>query len=256
MRKLVVLILLICTCTVSVSAAQAQYAVAGELYEAWCDDLPDYICGVWSTDGGLANLTFGIQNTEEGNAGKQQMLELIANDSSVTFVYQKFSRNYLLGLQEEIDGYFERDMGLVSTGLDDLNNCIVLGILEERKDDAYTQSMIAEIMEKYGEAVSVEYTTAPVAVSLEVEGTSYLWLSPQAQPMLFFPVAVMLLLFGVGLAVAIRRKKLLLQSGNGAAVSMAPLSSREVENMVKQSVHGVPSDLKQRVMKSIEEDKE
>ena len=256
MRKLFALIftvLLICACTVSASAAEAQYMNAGELYEAWCDDLPDYICGVWSTDGGICNLTFGIQNTEAGNAGKQQMLELIADDSTVNFVYQEFSRNYLIGLLEEINGYFERDMGLVSTGLDDLNNCIVLGILEEREDDADTQGMITEITEKYGKAVSVGYTAAPVALSLEVEGTSYLWLSPQAQPLLFLPVGVMLLLIGAGFVIAIRRKMLLAQTHHGTAVSAAPPSSQEVKDMVKRSDCGLPTDLKQKVMSAIDD---
>ena len=94
MRKgfaLMISVFLIFSCTVSVCAAEAQYSTAGDLYEAWCSNLPDYFCGVWSTDGGTTNLTFGIQNNASGNAGKQKILELIENDSSVTFVYQGFA---------------------------------------------------------------------------------------------------------------------------------------------------------------------
>ena len=65
---------------------------------------------------------------------------------------------YLLQIQKELDGYFEKDFGLISTGLNEKNNCIVLGIFEERKDEADTQKMIGEITQKYGNAVSVEYT--------------------------------------------------------------------------------------------------
>ena len=151
-------ILLICSCSVLASAEEVKYDTAGDLYEAWYENLPDYICGVWSTDGGTSNLTFGIQNTELGNAGKTEMLELVKNDSSITFVYQEYSRNYLLQIQKELDGYFEKDLGLISTGLNEKNNCIVLGIFEERKDDAGTQNMIEEITQKYGNAVSIEYT--------------------------------------------------------------------------------------------------
>ena len=64
MKKLFALILavvLICSCSIIVSAEEAKYNTAGELYEAWYENLPDYICGVWSTDGGTNNLTFGIQ---------------------------------------------------------------------------------------------------------------------------------------------------------------------------------------------------
>lgn len=151
-------ILLICSCSVIASAEEAKYNTAGDLYKAWYENLPDYICGVWSTDGGTSNLTFGIQNTELGNVGKKEILELVNNDSSITFVYQEYSRNYLLQIQKELDEYFEKDLGLISTELDEKNNCIVFGIFEERKEDADTQNMIEEITKKYGNAVSIEYT--------------------------------------------------------------------------------------------------
>ena len=61
-------ILLICSCSVIASAEEGKYDTAGDLYEAWYETLPDYICGVWSTDGGASNLTFGIQNTELGKS--------------------------------------------------------------------------------------------------------------------------------------------------------------------------------------------
>ena len=49
-----------CAVSVPVFAAD-EYASAEELYKAWYLDLPDYITGVWSTDGGSYNLTFGIR---------------------------------------------------------------------------------------------------------------------------------------------------------------------------------------------------
>ena len=56
-------IFLICLCSVAVSAEEAKYNTAGDLYEAWCDNLPDYICGVWSTDGGTNNYKGGGEQT-------------------------------------------------------------------------------------------------------------------------------------------------------------------------------------------------
>ena len=59
MKKIFTLILtivFICSCSIIASAAESKYNTAGELYEAWCENLPDYICGVWSTDGGANNL--------------------------------------------------------------------------------------------------------------------------------------------------------------------------------------------------------
>lgn len=193
-------ILLICSCSVIASAEEGKYDTAGDLYEAWYETLPDYICGVWSTDGGASNLTFGIQNTELGNAGKTEMLELVKDDSSITFVYQEYSRNYLLQIQKELDGYFEKDFGLISTGLNEKNNCIVLGIFEERKDEADTQKMIGEITQKYGNAVSVEYTDELSFLTTDNNRPQYTQLST-----LLIGVLGALALFGIGL-VFFRRK--------------------------------------------------
>ena len=260
MRKgfaLLISLFLIFSCTVSVCAAEAQYSTAGDLYEAWCSNLPDYICGVWSTDGGTTNLTFGIQNNASGNAGKQKILELIENDSSVTFVYQEFSRNYLLQMQKEIDGYFEKDLGLISTGLDDINNCIVLGIYIERKDNADTQNMIDEITAKYGKAVSVEYTDQLIFTVGENE-PNYAWLALTKQPPMFMSMIMMILLMiGVVFVIAIRRKMLILQTNHGTTVATTlPPSAKDVEDMVKQSNYSVPSDLRQKVMDMIDREGE
>lgn len=256
MRKLFLLIFslfLICTCTMSAWASEAKYSTAGALYEAWHNQLPDYICGVWSTDGGTTNLTFGIQNNEAGNAGKQEILELVSNDSSVTFVYQEFSRNYLLKIQKEIDGYFAKDLGLISTGLDDINNCIVLGIYIERKDNADTQNMIDEITAKYGKAVSVEYTDQLIFTVGE-DDPNYAWLALTKQPPMFMSMIMMILLMiGVVFVIAIRRKMLILQTNHGTTVSTTRLpSAKDVEDMVKHSNYPVPSDLKQKVMNMID----
>ena len=200
-------ILLICSCSVIASAEEGKYDTAGDLYEAWYETLPDYICGVWSTDGGASNLTFGIQNTELGNAGKTEMLELVKDDSSITFVYQENSRHYLLQIQKELDGYFEKDFGLISTGLNEKNNCIVLGIFEERKDEADTQKMIGEITQKYGNAVSVEYTAASVEYTDELSVLTTDNNRPQYTQLSTLLIGVLgaLALFGIGL-VFFRRK--------------------------------------------------
>ena len=256
MRNLFALVLsalLIGSCAMSVSASEAQYPTAGDLYEVWYNNLPDYICGVWSTDGGTANLTFGIQNNEAGNAGKLEILELIENDASVTCVYQQFGRNDLLQMQAEIDEYFQEDLGLLSTGLDEMNNCIVLGIHKERKDDALTQSMISEIIEKYGEAVCVEYTD-PIVYTITEEKNPPLWLTITKQPSVLMPMGVLIpLMIGVVFAIAIRRKMLLLQTSHGTAASSSPPSSKAVEDMVKKSDCHIPSHLKQKVMSAIDE---
>ena len=212
----------------------------------WCENLPDYICGVWSTDGGANNLTFGIQNNAAGNAGKQEMLDLVKNDSTLTFVYQEYSRNYLLQIQREIDEYMKDDLGLVETALDEQNNCIGVGILTERKDDADTQNMLEEITDKYGKAVSIHYTDAIFDLTIGEEQ------SLQSQHFLFYTMGIMAVLLVGMFFVFQKRNVLLLQTNNGATVSTATSpSTKEVENLVRKTQYDIPSELDQRIMNEI-----
>ena len=249
MKKLLIMlfsVLFVFSCAVVVSAEEAQYSNAGELYEAWAENLPDYICGVWSTDGGYSNLTFGIQDNEAGNAGKQKMLDLIENDSSITFVYQEYSRNYLLQIQREIDEYMKLDLGLVSTGLYDTRNCIELGILEDRKNDADTQKMIKEITDKYGNAVSVTYTDARFELTLGEEK------DPMAQYSLFLPVFLVAVAVLGMLFIVIQKRGVLLQTGNGTTmVSTTAPTGKEVEEMVMKSSYKTSSKLDKKIMNAI-----
>ena len=259
MRKgfaLMISILLICACAMTVSAAEVKYNNAGDLYEAWCSNLPDYICGVWSTDGGTTNLTFGIQNNASGNAGKQKMLELIENDLSVTFVYQVFGRNELLRIQEELDGYFTQNLGVIYTGLDEMNNCVALGINQERKHNADTQHMIEQITEKYGEAIRVEYTDEISYTGGELDNLC-IWIRKSEQPSLLMPIVMMLfLMIGITFAMILRRKMLILQTNHGTCVStnVSP-SSKDVVDMVQESNYDIPCDLRQKVMDAIDRNK-
>lgn len=249
MKKVFAFILatvLICSCSIIAAAEEAKYNTAGELYEAWCENLPDYICGVWSTDGGTNNLTFGIQDNAFGNAGKEEMLELVKNDSTLTFVYQEYSRNYLLQIQREIDEYMQKGLGLILTALDEQNNCIELGILEERKDNADTQNMLKEITDKYGKAVSVEYTDA---IHLLTADENNPW---QSQQFWLFAICIFGVLIVCMFFVFQKRNVLLLQTNNGATVSTTSSpSTKEVEDMVRKTKYDIPSDLDQKIMSEI-----
>ena len=263
MKKLFVLliisVLLLGSFSNFVSAETAKYATAGDLYQAWEGICPDYVCGVWSTDGGINNLTFGVQNNEEGNAGKQEILELIENDSSVTFVYQEFSRNYLLQIQKEIDNeYMGKENGLVWTGLYDMDNCIKFGVKEEKKDDPKTQKMVEEILNKYGNAVGVEYTDGIflfVEDNLPVYNNLHIYDSKEkdTQPFLILGIGLaVILMIGVFFVVVKRKNMMVLQTNIGTTASV---SHKKVEDMIKESDCSFPSDLDKRIMSFLDEEK-
>lgn len=265
MKKLITAIIaVLIACTFSITAfADGEYATAGDLYQDWAatyppdytPSYPDYVCGVWSTDGGMTNLTIAVQDNEAGEAGKQEILDLIADDSTVTFVYQKYSKNYLLSIQKEIDLYFENDLGMVFTGVNEYDNRVDIGILEERKNDPDTKKMIDELTEKYGDAVFIECTYA--VASIEDTVADFSTISDANDEVNNKHIIVVLCAVGsVFIAVASvvvvrKRSALTLQTNTGENIATSTLSTKEVENMVKSSNTEVPAELDAKIMTEI-----
>lgn len=261
MKKLIAVILtlmLICLCSLTVFANEAKYNNALELYQYWelNDAYPDYVCGVWYADGDVANLVIAVKNTDEGNAGKQEILDLIEGDLSFTFEYREYSFNKLRAVQNELDSYFEKNVGLVSTGIDVTGNNVVVGISEESKDAPATVEMVKEIRSLYGDMIEIEYngvTATDAAYIGQKADTDSIGssISPLADCAPFIAVGIILL---AAASVFIFRKKraMMLQASTGeTVVSSASLTVKEVENTVKKSTVEPPNDLDEKIFSAI-----
>ncbi len=262
MKNLIAVILtlmLICTCSVTVFADEAKFNTAGELYQYWHGNnaFPDYVCGVWVENGDMTKLVIAVQNTDEGNAGKQEILDLIEDDSTVTFEYREHSYNRLREVQDELFPYFEKNLGLVSTGIYETDSKVVVGILEEKKDDPATVEMIKEIKSLYGDMIEIEYTGPAVAdvdiepaivnidefVNNNITSADYL-------P--FIAVGIVFLAF-VSIFIFKKKRAMMLRASTGdTIVSSAPLTAKEVENIVKKSTVDVPTDLDEKIFSAID----
>ncbi len=152
-------VLLICFCGFRVFAEEAKYATAGEYHSSWQGNRPDFITCVISADGGSTNLIFGLQDNEAGRAAEKEILALIEDDSTVSFIYQVYSYNHLYEIFQEMDKYFQMDMGLITLGVNGSENCVDMEILEEEQNDPHTLKLIQEIKELYADAVSVSWIT-------------------------------------------------------------------------------------------------
>ncbi len=230
---------------------EETYPTAGDLWIVWSKYAPDYICGIWSTDGSYENITFGIQNTEEGNAGKQEILDLVEDDSTVSFVYQKYSRNYLMQIQDSLLPYFEKNIGLVSAGLNEYENRIDLEIYEKKANDAATKEMVAELTNNLGDTISIGYTDQLLTLTT---GPSEIDEIPDNSP-LFFAILGMAALLILSLVFILYRRKTIpvLQTNSGQSVTaVSSLSHAQVEKLVQQSDMALPPDLDTRVMDAIE----
>lgn len=261
MKKICVIlsvVLLMCSVSVPVFAAD-EYANADALYQAWYGNLPEYITGVWSTDGSQYNLTFGIRADADVKAVKKEILSLVKDDKSVSFAVQKYSYNELKAINDELLAYFpspenDADYGLVSMGVYEMENMVQIGILEARKNDPVTVAFVKEITEKYGDAVRITYSENYVQTTVEIDPA----LPDPSSPEVWFIIAAAVLLCFMGVLVYMKKKQstVVLQTAGGAAVTASePLSVKDVERMVRDSGETVPDTLTQKIMQKIDNTK-
>lgn len=258
--SLIICLFMLCICSVMVSAEEGGiYENAGQLYEAWVsqEEVPDYISGVWSTDGGTKNLTFGVVKGEAGEQGKQEILALVHDDSTVTIVYQTYSRNYLYRIQREIeDAYFEAGLGLVTAGVMEMENKLRFEVHTDFADNVDTQAMIQHVIEQYGDAVYFSYVdTYPQFVG----GTQPAPTSPvlvltnpknQAFPFALALCVIVLICF---LFAEMHRRRMMAVAADGTHVFMdeKSITKKEVEAAIRETDIKPSETLDDRVMRSV-----
>ena len=144
-------------------SSDIEVKTINDLFQYWeINGYPDYVCGVWSTDGSEQNLTVGILKTDEGENGKSEILEKIENDEAVTFEYQKYSKNYLFEVQNYLFGYYKTVQDGVeevvpSSYIDETKNVYVVEILEGAENDERVTALLSNLKTQFGKAVKEEY---------------------------------------------------------------------------------------------------
>ena len=242
MKKIFVMILsLLLIAQLAVFAgADAQYSTAWDLYQAWMSAQPDwtvsaypeYVCGVWSTDGGTNNLTIAVTKDEAGEAGKSEILELLENDESVTFTYQTYSYAELLTARLKIEKQLGRNNGMHSIGIYEMENQIFVGIDETNPN---AEAFMKDLLKKYGDMVCIELSTGPVntledTTYVDVGGTveqgpGHLWI---------LLLAGMMAICGSGFFL-LRQRKLAVQTADGPVQTTSSLSRRQTAQLARQS---------------------
>ncbi len=236
---------------------QATYPTLFDLYQVWCNEsYPDYVTGVWSNDGSSYNLTVGVTGDAAGEAGKQEILNLIEDDASVTFAPQTYTHDYLMQIQEELLPYFKQDLGLVASGLYDKENYVGVEILSAKANDEATLAFMEYLQQKYGDAILISYTEGYATVTDEI-GLGSPLASTTDENSSFSPllmaglVLIPFLVFGVYFALRKRFIPVLQTNAGGTIARTEALSVKEVEGMVKNSSLTVSKEMDERVMESI-----
>lgn len=242
-----------------ITTNQATYPTLFDLFQHWCNDgYPDYVTGIWSTDGSSYNLTVGVTNDAAGEAGKQEILDLVENDDSITFTTQPYSHNYLMQIQEELFPYFEQEeLGLVGSGVYDMENCVHVEVLTEKENDEVSLNFIAELEEKYGDAVSISYTEGYVLrteeISLTTPPAPSIGGKSSFSPLLIAGmILIPLLVFGIYFVLRKRFVPVMQTNTGGTVTHSDTLSVKEVEELVKDSSLTISKEVDEKVMERIE----
>lgn len=223
-------IMIFSLCFATALAAADQYADAEELFQHWeTAGYPAYVCGVWTEDNGKT-LIVSVLDSEEGEAGKREILELIADDSSVSFEYGKYSKNDLLRAQNEINTAFP-GKGVMSTALSEKENLIIVGVDMENASDELSD-LTDSLSDRYGDRIMI------------VQGEE-VFLTSGGEPSYRFAYFAALFTFAALITVMIlaknRRRVMAVQTNTGdIAAASDKLTKKQVEKLIK-AAGSVPS---------------
>lgn len=246
------LMFLLLSASLPVSGTESGFfQTAGELWTYWSENqcVPDYITGIWSTDGGPTNLTFGIVAGEEGENAKQLLLSRIEDDSTVTFVTQTYPRNYLWAIMEDVNTYFDRGLGFMSAGPDEYDNIVYVEVHTDYENNPKSLAAVAELKEKYGGAISISFTDNTYVAVMDDAIPPSLMLPPLTpkEPASPLPVLLGICVVLMWLLVLLHRKQRLLAVSGGTA----EITCGNMEALIKKSVPSVPETLDARIFDSI-----
>lgn len=166
--------------------AGETYATMGDLYQAWGGyaGYPDYVCGVWSTDGGMINMTVAVTDDKAGEQGKEEILSLLANPETVTFTTHKYSYRELLIVNDEIVAQMVvGGSPIVACGIYEMENKVHVSVLETAEN---AETIARELSAKYGDKLMVELGSELIldATAQESAGSQKGWVLVAAAALL------------------------------------------------------------------------
>ena len=218
-----------------------KYRTMGALYQAWggYEGYPDYVCGVWSTDGGLNNMTVAVTKDEAGEKGKGEILSLLENADSVTFIYQSYSYQELSAVNDAVvEQMLAGGSPINSCGIHEMENKVYITVLETAEG---SQAVAQELVETYGDKVFVELGDM-IFTDTTMEETRD-W---GVNGMLLVLAAAVLL---AGVAVAVKLPARLTSAGN--VVVERKLTHRQTEKIIAESTLTPPDRVEEQIKKKL-----
>ena len=220
--------------------AEGKYVTMGDLYQAWggYEGYPDYICGVWSTDGGMSNMTVAVTKDKAGERGKEKILSLLENPNSVTFTYQSYSYQELQEVNEAIvSRMMAGDQSIVACGIYEMENKVHVSVLETAENAKETAQALVKT---YGDKVMVELGAMLFDTTME---ETY----DRGVPGVLLVLAAAAVLLGITVAVKLPARL----TSAGKVITGRPMSRRQVENMIADSCEIPSQRLDEQIQKRL-----
>ena len=219
---------------------EGKYATMGDLYQAWggYEGYPDYICGVWSTDGGMSNMTVAVTKDKAGERGKEKILSLLENPNSVTFTYQSYSYQELQEVNEAIvSRMMAGDQSIVACGIYEMENKVHVSVLETAENAKETAQALVKT---YGDKVMVELGAMLFDTTME---ETY----DRGVPGVLLVLAAAVVLIGITVAVKLPARL----TSAGKVITERPMSRRQVEKLVAKSTEIPSQRLEEQIQKRL-----
>ena len=158
----------LCCPVLQAHAEEAKFANAAELVQSWDEGsvpeadayyaaagFPDYVCGVWTNSGEADHLVIRVLPGEIGEKGKAEILSLIEDDDSVSFVTQQIPYEKLMDIMNDLTGQMKQIPGFYACGILDDKNCVIASV-ELESPSPGLQKIMQYCTEVYGSAVIFE----------------------------------------------------------------------------------------------------
>lgn len=243
------------------------FQTAGDLFQYWMSGksfpespYPDYVTGVWSTDGSADQLTFGVTKDEAGEAGKAEILSYIVDDSTVTFAYQSFPHHELMKVQRSLVSSMNDETGAYAMGVHDMENRVVISINVSAPG---AEAFMEECFAAYGDRVAFEEGEG-IFLTLEtgVDGTGGVPATglvqetglnkPNLLPLVCL-LAALLLSLGV-LTILRNRRSRTAVTAEGEHVAAASVTEGEIKTALKENLAAPPAALDKKILAAAEKE--
>lgn len=256
----------------NISRAEKSFVNMGELFQYWHETdkdgnpYPDYVCGVWSTDGGMDNLTVAVTKDEKGETGKNEILELIEDDTSVTFTYASYSFAELFAVNEEILPLMGDSTGVIGLGIYEMEN-VVHALIDTSNPNS--EGFMEKCFKQYGDMIRFEHSSGfftesfdDMAGGIDIGGASVteagaalttgaVETETSDNTLLICIISVFAVLI-IGCTVLGIRSVAVRQTTAGNVTEGTALTKKKTEELIKNTLEEPQSDMFSKIMEKTE----